>query len=307
MSQNTARTLATLRGLTAKFDLMVQAAEPYYPSKSTLFPSRGADEQYGGLGNIPGVREWVGDRVFHSLRSQSFIIGNKHWEDSVVVEKDDIDDDRLGMYGPTFEQLAVEASYHPDELMLALQVNGDSQVCMDGQYFYDTDHSFGDSGTQSNKLTYDATTGTVPTEDEFRLAYEAAQLALLTFKRDNGKLFYRPTLKPITDLVLEVPSTMLGVASRALLKGLIDGGDTNLIINPPAKIVPIGSLTDANSFYLHRIGQPLKPFVFQARQPLKRQMKGLDDFEFKDVKFMTDARYNCGYLAWWNSVKMTFQ
>jgi phage major head subunit gpT-like protein len=50
----------------------------------------------------------------------------------------------------------------------------------------------------------------------------------------------------------------------------------------------------------------LRPFVFQARRPLARQMKGMDDREFKNVKFMTDARYNLGYLAWWNAVLTEF-
>lgn len=305
MSQDTARTLATLRGLTAKFLMGIEAAKPYYPSKSTLFRSGGADEKYGGLGNVPGVREWIGDRVFNSLRGTDFTIKNKKWENSIAVEKDDIDDDRLGMYEPTFEQLGLEAMYHPDELMLDLQVAGTSQACMDGQYFYDTDHSWGDSGTQSNLLSPVAATGTTPTEAEFRTAYHAARAALLGFKRDNGKYFHRPTLAPITDLVLEVPTAMEEVANQAVNKVLVSSGETNIVLDRP-KIVVIPALTDAASFYLHRVGQPLKPFAFQARKPLTRQMKGMDDAEFKDVKFMTDARYNCGYLAWWLSVKSTF-
>lgn len=305
MSQDTSRTIATLRGLTAKFDLGIQAATPYYPQKATLFTSQGADERYGGLGNVPGMREWLGDRIFKSLRGTDFTIKNKEWESSIAIEKNDIDDDRLGMYVPAFEQLAIEAMYHPDELMFDLQVAGDAGVCMDGQYFYDTDHSWGDSGTQSNKLTHAAATGTVPTEAEFRTAYHEARAALLGFLRDNGKPFHRPTLAPITDLVLEVPTELEEVANQALLKTLVNSGETNIVLDRP-RIVTIPAFTDDHSFYLHRVGQPLKPFAFQARRPLARQMKGLEDREFKDVKFMTDARYNCGYLAWWNSVKMTF-
>jgi hypothetical protein len=32
----------------------------------------------------------------------------------------------------------------------------------------------------------------------------------------------------------------------------------------------------------------------------------LNDIETKDVKFMTEARYNVGYLAWWTAVLTTF-
>jgi hypothetical protein len=46
--------------------------------------------------------------------------------------------------------------------------------------------------------------------------------------------------------------------------------------------------------------------VFQKREPISRQPKGADDIEKKDIKFMTQARYNVGYLAWWNAVLYTF-
>ena len=36
------------------------------------------------------------------------------------------------------------------------------------------------------------------------------------------------------------------------------------------------------------------------------QMKGMDDREFKNVKFMADSRYAVGPLAWWFSMKVTF-
>lgn len=305
MSQDTARTLATLRGMTAKFDLGVQSATPYWPTKATLFPSLRSDERYGALGNMPGMREWLGDRIFNRLRATDFTIVNKLWEDSLAIEKVDIEDDRLGMYDMALEQLGTEAAYHPDELMLTLQTT--DGVCMDGQYFYDTDHSWGDSGTQSNDLTYAAATGTVPTEAEFRAAYHQARAALLGFKNDQGKPFHRPTLGPITDLVLEVPTALEEVATQALFKTLVSSGESNIVLDRP-KLVVIPALDAVNdhAFYLHRVGQRIKPFVFQARRPMAREMKGLEDREFKDVKLMADARYNVGYFAWWFSVLTTF-
>ncbi len=56
---------------------------------------------------------------------------------------------------------------------------------------------------------------------------------------------------------------------------------------------------------LSGIGEAVKPFVFQRREPLTRMMKGIDDLETKDVKFMTEARYNVGYFAWWTSILCT--
>lgn len=305
MALDTTRAVATLRGLTAKFDIAVANAQPFYPTLSTVVQSVGDDEKYGFLGAMPGMREWLDDRLFLSLRAADYTLKNKLWESSVRVEKVDIEDDRLNMYGPILEQLAMEAVHHPDELLLSLIVNGESTACFDGQYFFDTDHAWGASGTQSNDLTQAAATGTTPTEAEFRTAYHAARAAMLGFKNDKGKLFIRPTVRPFSNLLLVVPPSLEEVANQAINKTFISSGETNIVLDKPA-IVALGGLTDATKFYLFNLSQALKPFVFQARRPLRRQMKGMDDIEFKDVKFMTDARYNMGYLAWWNAVLTTF-
>lgn len=305
MSLDSGRAVATLRSLTAKFDNAVEAAAPFYPELCTIFPSDRADEEYGILGAVPGVREWLGDRDFKTLRGAKFTISNREWENSVRIEKNDIDDDRLSIYGPVLEQLGVEAAYHPDELLFELIIAAESSAGLDSQYYFDTDHVHGDSGSQSNDLTYTAATGTTPTEAEFRGAYHAARAAMLGFKRDNGKLYHRPTIKPITDLLVVVPVALQETAVAALNKDLVNSGETNIVLDRP-RIVSSAHLTDAAKFYLFRTGQPIKPFVFQARRPLARGMKGMDDREFHDVKFMTDARYNVGLLGWWNSVLTTF-
>lgn len=305
MANTTAASLASLRGLTAKFDLGVQTASPLYQELCTMFPSKSADERYAALGSMPGVREWVGDRIFKDLRATDFTLANKHWENSLAVKKTDIADDRLGMYGPLLEQMGQEAALHPDQLFMEVLVAGESQACFDGQYFFDTDHSMGDSGSQSNDLTGAAATGTSPTEAEFRSAYHACRKAMLGFKRDNGKPFISNVIRPFPNLLLLVPTDMEEVADAAINKTFINNGESNHVLDKP-RIMTSGALTNQDRFYLFNLSQPLKPFVFQAREPLSRQMKGMEDIEFKDVKFMTEARYNVGYLAWWNAVVYTF-
>ena len=306
MALDTARTVATLRGLTAKFDNAVKGATPFYPTLCTTVPSRGADEDYGFLGSMPGVREWLGDRVFNSLRGARYSLVNKKWESSILIEKDDIDDDRLGMYNLSFSQLGVEAAHHPDELLFDIVTGGESAECFDGQNFFDTDHLWGDSGSQSNDLTYNAADPNAVTEAEFRAAYEQAATTMIQYKRDNGKPMNRPTFSPNNGLVLVLPPQLREVASKALLKEFINSGESNVVMDKPSRIITIPYLTSGVKFYLFDTSKPLKPFVFQARKPLARQMKGMDDREFKDVKMMTDARYNVGYLAWWNAVLTTF-
>lgn len=309
MSLDTAAAVAKLRSLTVKFDQRVKATTPFYPRICTIVPSDGADEEYGMLGSVPAIREWLGDRQFHSLRAAKFTIENKHWESSVAVRKTHLRDDRMGLYGPMVENLATRAVRHPDKLVLSdLVVNGTSQTCLDGQFFFDTDHSWGDSGTQDNDLTANITTPSAPTVDEFKAALSSMLRAMLAFKDDKGELLHDDAVMGENggmQLIAVGPLAYWEVASKVFTPGIaINSGETNVPI-VMADYVPTPHIT-GDYFDLYRVDTPIKPYIFQAREPLTRRTKGLEDIEWKDVKFMTEARYNVGYGAWWNAVRMTF-
>ena len=85
MSLNTSSAVTKLRSLTQRFDHAVVAANPFYPTLCTDVPSDGADEEYGMLGAVPGVREWLGDRSYKELREANWTIRNKLWEQSLQI------------------------------------------------------------------------------------------------------------------------------------------------------------------------------------------------------------------------------
>ena len=179
MSLDTAKAIVTLNRLTQTFDATVKAGTPWYPNVCTVVNSTRKLEDYAGLGSMPGVREWLGDRVFHELRGASFQIENKHWEDSLSIKKTDINDDSMGLYPSFVEALGAEAVNHPDELFFQTLLAGETNACFDGQYFFDTDHSWGDSGTQSNLLTYNAADHTAVTVAEMKAAYHSARKTMV--------------------------------------------------------------------------------------------------------------------------------
>lgn len=303
MALDTATAVAALRDLTATFDRTVTAANPFYPTVSTVVQSTGADEKYGWLGAMPGMREWLGERKFKELRGTTYELTNKHWESSLNIRKTDISDSRMGLYGAVMQDLANEAAHHPDELLSSVLVAGETATGHDGQSFFDTDHSWGDSGTQSNDLTSDVTTTSAPTATEFRTAFRASVTALLGFKNDQGKPLVRPLIGRMDNLIAMVPPNMRDAAHEAFESTIISNS-SNVVIDRPT-IVVNPYLTATAKFYTFYVGGSLKPFVFQAREPLSRDTKGLDDLETKFVKFMTEARYNLGYLAWWNATLTT--
>lgn len=305
MALDTAKATTQLRDLTQKFDNGLRTSRIFYPRICTPVTSTGADEKYGFLGAMPGVREWLGDRQWNELAAADFYLKNKLWEDSLLINKDDLADDRMGMYQLAMPELGKRAAQHPDKLVFQTLVAGETAACWDGQNFFDTDHSWGDSGTQSNDLTHAAATGTTPTVDEFKAAYREAVSALLGFKDDKGEPLNQAVIEgSMSDIMIVVPLALREIAYDAI-ESILLSNSTNVVIDRPT-IVTSPFLTNAAKFYVFYTGSTLKPFVFQAREPLKRQMKDLEDIETKDVKFMTRARYNVGYLAWWNAVLMTF-
>jgi len=315
MTLHTADYQAVQRDITAIFNTAAEQATPFYPTLCTVVQSNGADEKYAWLGAMPGMQEWLGDRAFTQMRAAGFTLANKHFESSLAIERTVIDDDRMGMIRPAITNLADEAMYHPDELLCANAMNlGASAECFDGQYFFDTDHSWGDSGTQSNALTYDAASHTAVTSAECRAAVEAAVVALLGFKNDRGKPFIRPRVGRLGNLVVTCPLALYPAMAKAFEQAIVvesGAGVSNFTIERP-EIVCVqymgAGYTNGSDvkFHTYYTGGRLKPYVFQARQPLRFQAKGAEDLEFKVIKAMCEARYNIGYLAWWTAVQTTF-
>lgn len=107
---------------------------------ATTINSTSSQNEYGWLGKMKGMREWLGDRVVNSIATHGYTIKNKDWEDTVEVDRNDIEDDNIGIYSPLFEEMGRAAGAHPDELAWSLLAAGFATACYDGQNFFDTDH-----------------------------------------------------------------------------------------------------------------------------------------------------------------------
>ena len=56
------------------------------------------------------------------------------------MDRDDIEDDNIGIYTPLFTELGRASASFPDELVFPFLKAGFNTTCYDGQYFFDTDH-----------------------------------------------------------------------------------------------------------------------------------------------------------------------
>ena len=100
-------------------------------------------ERYGWLGQLPSLREWIGPRQIQRFAAYDYTITNKKYELTWAVPIDDIEDDSVGAYSTYSEAAGASLGMWPHEIVYALFLLGDSTVCYDGQYFFDTDHPVG--------------------------------------------------------------------------------------------------------------------------------------------------------------------
>lgn len=109
---------------------------------------------YGWLKSLTGMREWLGNRIVDNLSEASYTILNKSFEKTIGVNRDNIEDDNLGMYSDGFTMMGDGAGRLPEELVWGLLKAGFATNCWDGQYFFDTDHPVlladGTMGTYAN-------------------------------------------------------------------------------------------------------------------------------------------------------------
>lgn len=134
----------SLQALRAGFQTQFQGAFDVTPKLkdrvAMTVSSTVASNTYGWLASMSGMREWVGSRVIDNISEASYTIANRHFEKTVGVDRNDIEDDNLGNYGPMFAMMGDLAASFPETLTWDLLKAGFATNCWDGQFFFDTDH-----------------------------------------------------------------------------------------------------------------------------------------------------------------------
>lgn len=105
---------------------------------ATVVPSTTAVEVYPWLNTLPRMREWLGDRVIHSIEGADFSIKNRKFELTEGVGRDQIEDDTYGLYGPMMQEMGRSSREHPNELIVETLVS--NPTCYDGKKLFATDH-----------------------------------------------------------------------------------------------------------------------------------------------------------------------
>jgi phage major head subunit gpT-like protein len=274
-----------------------------YKRIATVMPSNTLTESINWLGTVPRMRLWTDTRVHQAIApSFTYNLTNQHYEATVDVDRDTIEDDTYGLIMPRVTQLGQEAGRYPWELsMNALTANG---TCYDGQAFFSAAHSEQNSGTQSNLV---GTTG--QTVAAIMADIATALTRMRRFKDNQGRpmmLGRKGGLTLLAPPELEQQFTQVinnNIITVSVGSGVFGGQDNylqgiaDLIIDP--------YLTSTTTWYLLDTGGiSVKPLVYLDRKPPETtditDPMAAQVFNTRMFSWGVDFRGAVGY-GWWQT------
>lgn len=283
------------------------AGSAWVDNLSMLFNSDQESETYKWLGQTPAMREWAGGRHAKGFRENGLTIANKHYEGTLEVDVSELRRDKTGQIMVRVDELAQRTNAHWASLLSTLILNAESTVCYDGQFFFDTDHSEGDSGAQSNDISYNVATTTDPTSQEMATAIFKGIQQILSFVDDQGE----PMNENASQFLVQVPISLMNNALSAVSDATFGGGETNTLRASNFGITVaanqrLSSWTD--KFAVYRTDGSVKPFIRQQETDvmLKAVAEG-SELEFTHDKhhYGVDAWRNVGYGYWQHGCLVT--
>jgi phage major head subunit gpT-like protein len=273
---------------------------------SMLFTSDQESETYAWLGQTPQMREWVGGRNAKGFQENGFTVKNKHFEATIDVLLKEVRRDKTGQVMTRIRELATRTNSHWASLISTLILNATSALCYDGQYFFDTDHSEGDSGTQSNDLTCDISalpalvhgSTTAPSVEEMQQTILKAVSAIYGFKDNQGE----PMNEGARSFVAMVPISLWLIGAKAIALPVGTGiSEQSIPVGVSLSVVPNARLTWTDSLAVFRTDGDVKPFVRQQETDvvLKAKAEGSEyEFDNDAWQFGVDTWRNVGYGYW---------
>lgn len=291
MIVNGATLNAVFTNLRTDFNRAFEDAPTQWQEVAMRAPSTGAQNDYKWLSEFPRMRKWIGDKVIKSLEAFGYTIVNDDWEATVEVDRNHIDDDALGIYGPQAAMAGYSAKQLPDEIVFELLDKGFINLCFDKQYFFDVDHPVG-TASVSNKGTAALS---VATQAAAMASFGAARTAMRKFKDEDGRpLNVRPNK-------LVVPPALEDTANALVTNDRLEDGKTNPYKGTLTVVVE-ARLSSDTAWFLLDTSKPIKPIIYQERKaPVFVQQtnpESDDVFKRKKYKYGAEARAAGGYGFW---------
>lgn len=289
------------------------AGTAWISSLSNMFNSDQASETYKWIGQVPSMREWIGARQAQGLDTYGITIKNLEYESTLEFTDKEMRRDKTGQIDIRIREHSQRANTHIMKLLSALVSGGESSVCYDGQYFFDTDHTEASSGTQSNDLSIDISalpaqthgSTTNPSVEEMKAVILQGIQAIVGFKDNQGE----PMNEMAKEFLVMCPISLYSIALAAATSLVITSGQTNeLAANFSVKVIPNVRLSWTDKVAIFRTDANVKSFITQQEVPIEVSATSREGDLWFDKRMQRFGLYwsgNVGYGYWQNACLAT--
>lgn len=279
---------------------------PIYTQKlSQVRTSRTATTRFGMQARVPKLREWLGDRQFNNLAEYAYSLSAKNYEGGIEVLREQILEDSLGIFTDSLGKLGRQARKHTDDLLVTLLQNGQTSLCYDGQYFFDTDHPSvkGASGSQSN---YSSSSMALT-----RPNVATVRATMMSYLGDDGRplgvrpnlLIVPPALEDTADQIAK-SEFVINTAGAAVGAGAAPMSNTQM---GKYEVLVMPELAGADTtWYMAATKQKAPPLVVVENMGIVSEFLGQgSEHTFKTLKFLYGVswRGTAGYGMWFSMYK----
>jgi phage major head subunit gpT-like protein len=291
MLTNADKLHAANRAFRALFVQTLVATVTIYNKLSTVITDPAEEIDFGFMAELPGVREWIGDRVVQNLKRNGMTVRAKPFELTIGVPMKDIANDRLNIVKPRIMDGTQALAKHPDKLFNDLLMEGFNRPCYDGQYFFDTDHPV----LQPDGTTVSVSNmGTAPFDPQ-GIALAAALAQMGSLMSEAGEPL------EVGGTVLVVGPALADAARRAVKSSTIEGSS-----NPNQDIVEVVVSRRLAKYpkrwFVLDCSREIRPIVVQIKQApqfiAKDQETDEAMFMRKQAVYGFDGEHNAAYGLW---------
>lgn len=301
--QNGARILTALStSLKLVFKNAFDAAPSNYAKVAMEVPSTGASNTYAWTDRFPALRKWIGDKAVKKLTGHAYILVNEDYEATVEVDRNDIEDDNLGMYTIETQAAAQSSKEWPDDLVFTVLTKGFDEKCYDDKPFYSTDHKVGEGKNAkvfSNKLTKALSVSTLA-------AAQASLGAAITMMQELKDSEGKPLNLKANLLV--VPPALREIANTLMTTDRLEDGKPNPY-KGELEVLVCPWLETKTEWHLLDASRPVKPIVYQPRKKpnfvAQFDMNSDSVFMRKKYRYGVEARGVAGFGLWQMAVGST--
>lgn len=253
---------------------------------ATEVPSTSNSEKYGFLGDLPLVREWLGDKEAEAFEDYDYTIKNKDWEVTVPIDRNELEDDQMGAIRPRIAMMPQMIMMQRLEMLEDLLSEGTTNLAYDGAAFF-----------SSRAVNDNLSVGTGATYDKIRTDIMSNTAAMYNFKSDKGRYFR------FTPDTIVAPVEMAEAVLTAIMPAKSETA-YNPAANQIKNVIWLPGQTDTSDYYLLCTKFSLKPFILQVR---KNPVPVLDDTMVKrnrKLLFSAEGRHNVGYGLYQMAIKV---